>query len=71
MMTSTRCSHVAICAQIPWTEIAPGLVKKLGSGSFGQVYEAYWRSALVAVKIVNLEEADMSCNLNCALARFK
>lgn len=46
-------------------------MKKLGSGSFGQVYEAYWRSALVAVKIVNLEEADMSCNLNCALARFK
>lgn len=55
--------------QIKWEELAPTLVKLLGSGSFGQVYEAYLHSAPMAVKIIKLEAEDI--NLKQALIRFK
>ena len=41
--------------QLCWEEIKPTLVTKLGQGSFGQVYEGWYHSAPMAVKIINVD----------------
>ena len=55
--------------QIRWEELKPTLVRKIGSGSFGQVYEAYYHCAPMAVKILQLD-GDVTA-LPDALLRFK
>lgn len=62
-------SSVHCLAQIDWAELQPTLVKWLGGGSFGQVFEAYWRSAPAAVKVIKLDTDDSSLQLT--LFRFK
>ncbi|KAL0044448.1 hypothetical protein WJX82_007178 [Trebouxia sp. C0006] len=55
--------------QLCWEEIKPTLVTKLGQGSFGQVYEGWYHSAPMAVKIINV---DRCSGLNTrALQLFK
>ena len=56
-------------AQIDWAELQPTLVKKLGNGSFGQVYEAYLHSAPMAVKVIKMDNDED--NLKLKLIRFK
>jgi len=48
-------SHSVVCLQLCWDEIKPTLVTKLGQGSFGQVYEGWYHSAPMAVKIINVD----------------
>ena len=58
-----------LAVQIRWEELKPTLVRKIGSGSFGQVYEAYYHCAPMAVKILQLD-GDVTA-LPDALLRFK
>jgi len=54
--------------EVRWSALRPTLVRKLGAGSAGQVYEAYFMGAPVAVKI--LKNVDPSGQLRspvCAL----
>lgn len=44
---------VSLLLQLCWDKIKPTLVTKLGQGSFGQVYEGWYHSAPMAVKIMN------------------
>lgn len=44
--------------QLCWEEIKPTLVTKLGQGSFGQVYEGWYHSAPMAVKIINVDRCS-------------
>ena len=60
---------MTISAQIDWAELQPTLVKKLGNGSFGQVYEAYLHSAPMAVKVIKMDSDED--NLKLKLIRFK
>ena len=55
--------------QIKWEDLKPTLLRKLGSGSFGQVFEAYYHSAPMAVKIMNLD-GDAGA-IAAGLLRFK
>ena len=41
-----------------WRDLRSTLVRKLGAGSSGQVYEAYFMGAPVAVKILNTVDAS-------------
>ena len=43
--------------QVQWDDLRPALVRKIGSGSFGQVYEAFFRNAAMAVKIISLDSS--------------
>lgn len=49
--------------QVQWEDVAPTLVRKLGSGSFGQVYEAYYCSAPMAVKVLNIDSEGEAARL--------
>ena len=62
-------TFVTDCTQIDWAELQPTLVKKLGNGSFGQVYEAYLHSAPMAVKVIKMDSDED--NLKLKLIRFK
>ena len=48
----------SVCLQLCWEEIKPTLVTKLGQGSFGQVYEGWYHSAPMAVKIINVDRCS-------------
>lgn len=45
----------SVAVQLCWDKIKPTLVTKLGQGSFGQVYEGWYHSAPMAVKIINVD----------------
>lgn len=47
----------------------PTLIRKIGSGSFGQVFEAYFHCAPMAVKIINIDGDP--AELPRTLLRFK
>jgi len=49
---------LSACLQLCWEEIKPTLVTKLGQGSFGQVYEGWYHSAPMAVKIINVDRCS-------------
>lgn len=49
---------LSACLQLCWDEIKPTLVTKLGQGSFGQVYEGWYHSAPMAVKIINVDRCS-------------
>jgi len=51
-----NCNHRHL--QLCWEEIKPTLVTKLGQGSFGQVYEGWYHSAPMAVKIINVDRCS-------------
>ena len=42
--------------EVRWSALKPNLVRKLGGGGYGQVYEAYHCSAPMAVKILTLDD---------------
>lgn len=56
-------------AQIDWKDLQRNLVRKLGNGSFGQVYEAYYHSAPMAVKIIKIDNDEE--NIKFKIMRFK
>ncbi|KAK9838338.1 hypothetical protein WJX81_005555 [Elliptochloris bilobata] len=56
--------------QIRWEDLAPTLVRKLGSGSYGQVYECYFHCAPMAVKIITLDDDAQGVDPQ-TLLRFK
>jgi len=56
--------------QIRWEDLAPTLVRKLGSGSFGQVYECHFHCAPMAVKIITLDDDTQAVDPQ-TLLRFK
>ena len=51
--------------QLCWEEIKPTLVTKLGQGSFGQVYEGWYHSAPMAVKIINVDRCSGAPSDSC------
>lgn len=57
------------CLQISWESLKPTIVRKIGNGSFGQVFEVYYHSAPMAIKIINID-GDATA-LPGALLRFK
>lgn len=54
-----------------WEALKPTIVRKIGSGSFGQVFEVYYHSAPMAMKIINIEGDDVTTALPGTLKRFK
>lgn len=54
----TEDQMLSACLQLCWEEIKPTLVTKLGQGSFGQVYEGWYHSAPMAVKIINVDRCS-------------
>jgi hypothetical protein len=41
---------------VDWDELRPSLTRKIGSGSFGTVWEAWFRHTAMAVKIISLDD---------------
>lgn len=41
--------------KIRWKDLEPGLIRKLGSGSYGQVYQGVYLNADVAIKVINID----------------
>lgn len=57
--------------QIKWADLKGYLRNKLGKGSFGQVYKAYYRGDEIAVKFINIEANSTVHTLNSTLLKFK
>ena len=52
LVPMTACS---LCLQLRWEEIQPTLVRQLGKGSFGHVFEGWYHGAPMAVKVMNVD----------------
>jgi hypothetical protein len=44
--------------KIRWHDLEPGLLRKLGNGSYGQVFQGVYLNAQVAIKVLNIDYDD-------------
>lgn len=61
---------IPVAVQLCWDKIKPTLVTKLGQGSFGQVYEGWYHSAPMAVKIINVDRCSGDIYILSGLLMF-
>ena len=57
--------------KIRWSELEGGLLRKLGNGSYGQVYQGLYLNAQVAIKVLNVDYDDPAGLSAETLLRFK
>lgn len=57
--------------KIRWCDLEPGLLRKLGNGSYGQVFQGVYLNAQVAIKVLNVDYDDPAGLSAETLLRFK
>lgn len=57
--------------KIRWCDLEPGLLRKLGNGSYGQVFQGTYLNAQVAIKVLNIDYDDPAGLSAETLLRFK